>query len=62
MDEDDFEECDDEPVASCCNCGCNIYAEEYDESGLCDQCQWAIREGTIYAWRTHDPEEKNDGN
>lgn len=31
---------DDEPIGSCDNCGCNIYAYEDDGSGLCDQCQW----------------------
>jgi transposase len=42
MEEDYFE--DDEPVDSCHNCGCNIYASEDDGSGLCDQCQWFIHE------------------
>lgn len=39
-----FDEFDDdmEPVGSCDDCGVNIYAEENDGSGLCDQCQWYI--------------------
>ena len=37
----DVEEFGMEPVGSCEDCGANIYADEYDGSGLCDQCQWA---------------------
>lgn len=38
----EYEEFDEpnEPVGSCVNCGVNIYADEDDGSGLCDQCQW----------------------
>jgi hypothetical protein len=32
-----------EPVDSCDRCGVNIYEDEDDGSGLCDQCRW--REG-----------------
>lgn len=35
-----FEDDDGEPVGSCDECESNIYAEEEDGSGLCDQCQW----------------------
>lgn len=30
----------DEPVDFCDNCGSDIYEDEDDGSGLCDQCQW----------------------
>lgn len=35
-------ECDewDEPIGSCDNCGVNVYEDEDDGSGLCNQCQW----------------------
>ena len=35
-DEDDS----DEPISSCDNCGVNVYEDEDDGSGLCNQCQW----------------------
>jgi hypothetical protein len=35
-----------EPVGSCDLCDCNIYEEEDDGSGLCDQCQFYV-----YGWR-----------
>lgn len=34
----------DEPVDSCTDCGMNIYADEDDGSGYCEQCQWLIEE------------------
>lgn len=38
---------DDEPVGSCESCGCNIYADDDDGSGLCDECQWwALENGS----------------
>lgn len=40
-DEYDYDPCN-EPIGSCEDCGTNIYEDEDDGSGLCDQCQWYI--------------------
>lgn len=31
-----------EPVGSCENCGCNLYADDLGD--LCDQCEWWVEE------------------
>lgn len=42
-DEDDACDKYEEPIGSCDECGCNLWADdEYD--GLCGQCAWLIRE------------------
>lgn len=42
LDRDDFEDDVVEAVDSCEECGCNIYEDEWDGSGLCDRCLWYI--------------------
>lgn len=40
-DDNDFDDLN-EAVDSCEDCGVNIYADEYDGTHLCGQCQWFI--------------------
>lgn len=32
-----------EPIGECERCGCNVYANGYDEN-YCDQCSWWIEQ------------------
>lgn len=45
-DDDGFDpaEWDGEPVGSCDNCGCNLYADD-EWDGLCNQCAWWAAQG-----------------
>lgn len=46
MDGDDLGQDDDfnEPVGSCDNCECNLYADD-EWDGLCNACYWLSRQG-----------------
>lgn len=56
--DDDYE--NNEPVGSCENCDSNIYPDEDDGSGLCDQCQWHAA-GCPQPGDSTDEDEEDDG-